>query len=171
MSLVYLDDGIIHMDPGSFMWVQTIRFKISRDDDDQSLLRCLIATPWYCHDYASPFDPDREVVEPAVHGRWWRSSISPELFEPCDASDAETVLTDWAENHDWGGGYRPSQDALQQLQVTFSVFHSGSLYQLHNPGPEHVHDYGWVTGGMGFHEFVVIDRDSLLLHLMVASDD
>jgi hypothetical protein len=51
-----------------------------------------LASPAYAHDYASPFDAAVVVTEPAVHGRWWRSSIHPELFMPWTASGAESLM-------------------------------------------------------------------------------
>jgi hypothetical protein len=47
----------------------------------------------------------------------------------------------------------------------------GDLYKLDNPGAEDEHEYGYVTGDMGFHEFVVIDRNTCSTHVIVASDD
>ena len=45
------------------------------------------------------------------------------------------------------------------------------VYLLNNPGTDAEHEYGFVTGSLGFHELVVIDRASGCLHLVVASDD
>lgn len=51
------------------------------------------------------------------------------------------------------------------------LLRSGDLYKLDNPGAEDEHEYGCVTGSMGFHEFVVIDQNKRSVHLVVASDD
>ncbi|MCM3656864.1 hypothetical protein M3147_06310 [Agromyces mediolanus] len=46
----------------------------------------------------------------------------------------------------------------------------GYGHRLRNPD-EFRHEYSWVTGALGFHEFVAIDRRSGVLHLVVACDD
>jgi hypothetical protein len=33
------------------------------------------------------------------------------------------------------------------------------------------HEWGWVVGLIGFHEFVIIDRAAAMLTLLIASDD
>jgi hypothetical protein len=53
----------------------------------------------------------------------------------------------------------------------YTLLHAGVLYKLSNPGADDEHKYGFVTGSLGFHEFVVIDRNTRSLHLVVASDD
>jgi hypothetical protein len=84
---------MVHMDAGTYMWIQLTNFDIQAAQDDRSLLASLIASPGYAHDYASPFDADAVVTEPAIHGRWWRSSIHPDFFEPCTPADAESLAS------------------------------------------------------------------------------
>ena len=36
----------------------------------------------YAHDYASPFEPNAQLTEPALHGRWYRGRIRADRFEP-----------------------------------------------------------------------------------------
>jgi hypothetical protein len=113
-----------------------------------------------------------EAIEPAVHGRWWRSSIHPELFLRWTAPDAESLIQDWADNQDWTDpGFCQPPAVQQRLQDVYALLRSGDLYKLDNPGAEDEHDWGWVTGTKGFHEFVVIDRTRRSVHLVVASDD
>lgn len=83
------------------MWVQLTEFAVDPSLDDRAVLAALVESPGYAHDYASPFDHNALVTEPAVHGRWWRSSIGSELFEPCAAEKAAEVLQDWADDQDW----------------------------------------------------------------------
>ena len=47
---------------------------------------------------------------------------------------------------------------------------AGKAYKLRNPGTAAEHEYGSVTGSMGFHEFIVVDRAAARLHVIVASD-
>lgn len=172
MTLRLVDSEIVHMDKGTSMWIQLTHFAIETAQDDRSLLASLIASPAYAHDYASPFDAATEVTEPAAHGRWWRSSIHPELFMPWTASDAESLIQDWADDQDWiDPGFRQPPAVQRRLQDVYALLRSGNPYKLDNPGAEDEHEYGLVTGGMGFHEFVVIDRTRRSIHVVVASDD
>ena len=171
MTLRLVGSDIVHMDKGTFMWIRLTHFAIETAQDDRSLLASLIASPAYAHDYASPFDAAAVVTEPAVHGGWWRGSIHPELFMPWAASDAESLIQDWTGNWTHDLDYRPPPAVQRRLQDVYDLLRSGDLYKLDNPGAEDEHEYGYVTGGMGFHEFVVIDRNRGGVHVVVASDD
>ena len=172
MTLRLLSSDTVHMDEGTFMWVHLTHFAVETAQDDRSLLASLIANPGYAYDYASPFNAEAVITEPAVHGRWWRGRVHPELFELCTAADAGSLLHGWVEDQDrTDPNHRQSPEAHQRLQDVCTLLRSGDLYKLRNPGAEDEHDYGWVTGNTGFHEFVVIDRSSRSLHLVVASDD
>ncbi len=172
MAVRLVSSDLVHMDKYTFMWIQLTHFAIDTAQDDRSLLASLITNPGYAHDYASPFDAETAIIEPAIHGRWWRSSVHPDLFEPWTAVDAESLLQRWADDQEWTDpNHRQPPAAHRRLQDVCALLRSGELYKLRNPGPEDEHDYGFVTGSMGFHEFVVIDRNSQSLHLVVASDD
>ena len=172
MTLRLVGSGIVHMDKGTWMWIQLTHFAIETAQDDRSLLAALIASPAYAHDYASPFDAAAVAAEPAVHGRWWRSSIRPGLFAPWTATDAESLIQGWADDQDWADpGFREPPAVQRRLQDVYALLRSGDLYKLDNPGSEDEHEYGSVTGGMGFHELVVIDRKRHSVHVVVASDD
>jgi hypothetical protein len=173
MTLRLVDSDLVHMDEGTFMWIQLTHFAIEATDDDRSLLASLIASPAYAQDYTGSSTWAAAVVtEPAVHGRWWRSSIHPGLFTPWTASDAESLIQDWAD-HAWttDPDFRQPPAAQQRLQDVYALLRSGDLYKLDNPEAEDEHEYGYVTGGMGFHEFVVIDRNRRSVHVVVAADD
>jgi hypothetical protein len=172
MTLRLVGSDIVHMSKGTFMWIQLTHFAIETAQDDGSLLASLVASAGYAHDYASPFDAGAVVTEPAIHGRWWRSSIHAELFKPWTATNAQSLLRSWADEQEWTDpGFRQPPAVQGRLQDVYALLQSGVLYKLDNPGVENEHEYGFVTGGMGFHEFVVIDRSSRSVHLVVASDD
>lgn len=172
MTLRVLGSDIIHLDRGTYMWIQLTHFAIEAAQNDRSLLRSLIASPGYAHDYASPFDPDGEVQQSAVHGRWWREAIHPALFAPCTPQDAEVLLYAWADEQRWAQpGDRQPPRIRARLEAVVKLLRSERLYRLNNPGADAEHEYGFVTGSLGFYEFVVIDRASGRLHLVVASDD
>ena len=172
MTRRLVGNDIVHMDKGTFMWIELTHFAMETAEDDRSLLASVIASPAYAH-YPGPFDAAAEVTESAIHGRWWRTSVHPELFTSCPASDAEALIQDWAGPQEWTDpDYRPPPAVQRRLQDVYDLLRSGDLYKLDNPGAEEEAQYlGTVTGGMGFHEFVVIDRDRRSVHVVVASDD
>ena len=90
---------------------------------------------------------------------------------PWAASDAESLIQDWTGNWTHDLDYRPPRAVQRCLQDVYDLLRSGDLYKLDDPGAEDEHEYGYVTGGMGFHEFVVIDRNRGSVHVVVASDD
>lgn len=160
------------MGEGTRMWIQLTHFDTETGQDDRALLASLIASPAYADDCASPFDAAAPVTEPAVHGRWWRSSIHPERFVPWAASDAMSLIQKWADEQDWTDrDFRQPPAVQRRLKDVYALFQTGDLYKLDNPAPEHEHEYGFVTGDLGFHEFVVIDRNTRTVHLVIASDD
>lgn len=99
-------------------------------------------------------------------------SINVERFHPIDPDDAVSVIGKWANEQEWiDRDFRQSEDAMARLESVYALLRSGSVLHLDNPGDDEMHAYGWVTGKMGFHEFVVLDRSSGSLHVIVASDD
>ena len=171
-ALRLIGSDTVHLDTGTRMWVQVTRFAIDATQPDRAILSSLIASPAYAYDYASPFDADAKVTEPAVHGRWWRDRIHVDLFEPWAPADAETLIKTWADHQDWyEPGYRQPHDVHARLNSVYQILRSGHLYKLINPGADDEHDYGYVTGTRGFHEFVAVDRLAHHLQVVVASDD
>jgi hypothetical protein len=151
MTLRLLGSDIVHMDRGTFMWIRLTHFAAEAAQDNRSLLASLIASPAYAHDYASPFDAAAVLTEPAVHGRWWRSSIHPGLFTPWTAPDAESLIQAWADGQAWADpGFRQPPAVQQGLQDVYALLRSGDLYKLDNPGAEDEHEYGAVTREHGF---------------------
>ncbi|NWL10443.1 hypothetical protein DM793_03885 [Paenarthrobacter nitroguajacolicus] len=154
------------------MWVQLTHFLIDPDQDNRSILESLIESPGYQHDYASPFPPAAEVRARGIHGRWRIDAIHPGLFEPSTAETAKAEIDTWANDQDWTDPeYSQPPDAIQRMGTIYSILDSGPVLKLCNPPREDEHDYGFVTGSLGFHEFIVLDRVLRTLHVIVASDD
>lgn len=172
MALRLVGSHIVHLAESTYMWVQLTEFAIDPTQDDRFLIASLIESPGYAHDYASPYGLKTSVTEPAIHGRWWRSEMKAELFEPATAPTARALLEAWANDQDWAdpGFVQPPKVQLR-LEHVSELLGSGALYMLANPGKQSEHDYGWIVGSMGFHEFVVIDRANGKVHVVVASDD
>lgn len=172
MTLPLVGDDIVRLGSGTFMWVQLTHFLIDPNQDDQSILESLIGSPGYQHDYASPFPPAAEVRARGIHGRWRIDAIHTDLFAPSTARAAKAEIDVWANEQDWADPeYSQPPDAIQRLETIYSLLGSGTVLKLRNPPREAEHDYGFVTGSLGFHEFIVIDRIPRTLHVIVASDD
>lgn len=172
MTLPIVGSDLVSMDKHTFMWVQLTHFLFDSSLNDRSALDRLIASPGYAHDYASPFDSTASVIEPALHGRWYRDHIHLGLFEPCSAAEAEAVIQSWVDDQEWTDpDYRQPPEVHARLGKVYDLLRAGNVYKLRNPGENAEHEYGRVTGSGGFHEFVVIDRVSQRLHVVVASDD
>ena len=147
MTLRLVGSDIVHMGKGTFMWIQLTRFAIETARDDRSLLASLITSAGYAHDYASPFDAEAVITEPAIHGRWWRSSVHAELLEPWTAADAKSLLQSWADEQEWTDpNYGQPAAVHRRLQDVYAVLRSADLYKLRNPGAEDEHDYGYGYG-------------------------
>ena len=83
---------------------------------------------------------------------------------PWTAPNAQELIQDWADNQNWTDpDFRQPPQVQQRLQDVCALLRSGDLYKLDNPAAEH--DWGWVVGTKGFHEFVVIDRSKHRVHL------
>lgn len=172
MVLQLVGSDIVHLDTVTFMWVQITHFAFDVDQADAEILASLIGSPEYAHDYASPFPSESGPFGTPIHGRWFLNAIDVDRFETTTADRAEADLHSWANEQDWTElGHRQPPDAMHRLRAVYSLLSAGDIYKLHNPGPEAEHDYGFVTGGMGFHEFIAIDRGTATLHVIVASDD
>lgn len=77
----------------------------------------------------------------------------------------------WADEQEWTDPeFRQPPEVQRRLHEVYRLLGSGNVYRLHNPRPEDEIDHP-VTGDMGFHEFVVIDRGTRRVHVVVASDD
>lgn len=170
-ELPVIGADIVHLDKNTFMWVQLTHFG-EVPEGDSFAIAALIASPGYAHDYASPLHIERQPVGRRVHGRWWLDAIEAANFEPTTAMEAEDRIRSWVNDQDWiDPSYRQPLDVLQRLQPVFDLLRTGNVYALPNPGDDAMHDYGASTGGLGFHEFVVIDRAHGTVHVVVASDD
>lgn len=171
--LAVVDTAVVALDD-TFLRVDAVVFRTTSEiADDTELLGALVRHRAYGHDYASPFDPDSPSLSRIRHGRWWLWDLGPDQFVPCTADEARTTLTRWATEQDWSdSGFVVSDTAWGGLAEVLGWFESAtSLYRLVDPGTAHEHNYGFVIGACGFHEFVAIDRANHLVRLVVATDD
>jgi len=167
----FVNHDSVRMGEGTYMWVHLERFTFDVAHDDRAILAELIASDAYAWDFAtSPAPPHPIWLEHRIHGKWPLDAINVDRFRPISPNDAVAVIDKWAREQEWSDSdYRQPEDALLRLEPVYELLRSGSVFQLDNPAEEEVEGF-WV-GSMGFHEFVVLDRSSGSLHVVVASDD
>jgi hypothetical protein len=164
-QLVFEDHALIHIRNGGYQWIDVQVFAFPTAMDDAAVVGSLIRHVRYRHGYASPEYRDTTFI----HGPYWLEAISVESFSPVSPVAAEALITTWA-NYD---AVVPESDfPVLQERVYGPIREASSIYQLADLRDSAEHDWGYVVGNdTGFHEFVVIHRDTARLTLIVASDD
>lgn len=170
-ELDFVDAGLVHV-PASHSWISTKRFRFRGSGTDHDLLESLIGHQQYADHYAG--QAVEEQTHASVHGPYELAAISVATFVRSTASIARARLTEWATGCAMNGeGTAPTELAhFLAYELPISLAQSAaSFYELPDIRERAGHDWGWVVGSQGFHEFVAIDRDALQLTLIVASDD
>lgn len=145
-------------------WVSIKIFALPADVDDRTALALLIAHVRYRDSYAGTGDKDMVTI----HGPYWLSAITPGTFVVVDPTAVETLIRTWAEYYaPWSQIDREAMDR----EVYSRIAAATAIYTLPDIRASAQHDWGEVVGGDGFHEFVVINRATAELALIVASDD
>jgi hypothetical protein len=151
----------------TYQWVSIKLFALPADSDDYQVLQLLLGHVRYRDSYNGTGDKDMETI----HGPYWLYAIAPELFSPVSAADTEILIRTWAE-------YAAPLPAPRREEMEHELYprirNATSRYQLPDLRDTAAHhDQGWGTsvGSDGFHEFVLIDRHSGGVALVVASDD
>ncbi|PUB26896.1 hypothetical protein C8K30_105123 [Promicromonospora sp. AC04] len=92
------------------------------------------------------------------------------MFTPVAADDARQTIDTWLDDE----MIEPPQSVRTHARVArllSQAFDCGTVYRLDVPNNEE-HRSNWVgVGATGFREFVVIDREHEVIHMVVASDD
>lgn len=152
-------------------WISTKRFRFSSSLNDEALLLALLDDRQYADHYAGG-TPETQG-EHQAHGPYRRAAIVLASFELVSGEQALTTVNDWAVS--WvepaadpasSPLSAPMQGAIEPLERP-----GVQIYQLTGIDDDARHDWGWVVGTHGFHEFVVIDGAQSSIDLLVASDD
>lgn len=162
--LVYQGDVFINFRT-SRQWVLIKLFTLPSDADDREVLALLTHHLRYRDSYAAPEFKDAETI----HGPYWLNAITPEVFRPVSAADAEALIRTWAE-------YQAPLPAARRDEMERELYprirSATARYQLADLRDTAEHDWGSSVGSdTGFHEFVLIDRSAGNVALVVASDD
>lgn len=162
--ITFEHERTVHLDQGTHHWVSIKQFRIDPAQPDHSLLAALVADPRYRDHYAGGDAADHDH-----HGPYRLEHISAETFQPVGGAAAREVLELWAGDATGGA---PSAHVQRDLeQHVYPVLVGPSLFHLPDLRPGAEHDWGWVVGQQGFHEFVAVDRVEHIMTLIVASDD
>lgn len=163
--LVYDREVLINFRNQTYQWVSIKLFALPADADDYEVLALLIRHVRYRDSYGGTGDRDMETI----HGPYWLYAITPELFSPVSAADAEALVRTWAE-------YAAPLPDARRLEMEHDlyprIYGATSRYQLRDLREVAQHDWGSSVGAItGFFEFVLIDRRAASVALVVASDD
>jgi hypothetical protein len=161
--LVYQGEVFINFRT-SRQWVSIKLFELPPDADDHAVLALLIHHLRYRDSYAAPEFKDAETI----HGPYWLDAITPEVFSPMSAADAEALIRTWA---DYTVPLTDDDREAMEREVYPRITGATSRYQLPDLRDTAQHDWGYVVGSDGFYEFVLINRHTNNVALLVASDD
>jgi hypothetical protein len=163
--LVYQGEVFINFRNHTYQWVSIKLFALPADSDDYEVLRLLLGHVRYRDSYGGTGDKDMETI----HGPYWLYAIAPELFSPVSAADAETLIRTWAE---YAAPLPDPRREEMEHELYPRIRNATSRYQLPDLRDTAEHDWGSSVGSItGFFEFVLIDRHSGGVALVVASDD
>ncbi len=151
------------LDRGKYQWISIKRFRFDPALSDRELLEALVTHTEYHDDYAG----NGSVNEEPIHGPYKLALITADTFRPGERETAQALLEHWANKLQ----PEPPESAAHINDSVLALFDTGEVYELPDLRATSQHEWGWVVGLTGFHEYVVIDRRAAVLALIVASDD
>ncbi|NYJ36316.1 hypothetical protein [Nocardiopsis aegyptia] len=129
---------------------------------DRDLLAALIGHEQFRDAYAGAgVHPDE-----TRHGSYWLSLVTPDVYETVSREKSAHVLREWVNQY----GDVPADLAAELEREVFDrVRRADHVFYLNGLGEEAFHDWGGVHDQ--FHEFVITDRSTGRITLLVATDD
>lgn len=162
--LVYESEVFINFRT-SRQWVVVKLFALPANTDDREVLQLSIRHVRYRDSYASSEFKDSQTI----HGPYWLNAITPESFSPVSAADAETLIRTWAE---YSVPLTDGDREAMEREVYARIRGASSCYQFADLRETAEHEWGSSVGSnTAFYEFVLIERDTGRVELVVASDD
>jgi len=167
-SLTFVSHELVNFRPFD-TWVDLKYFAIEPEAPDHSLLAGLIEHVQY-HDHYAGQDPS-EQSQNDLHGPYRLDAIAAGVFEPVSGMSAGQELRRWTSS--WADPHDEDRSEVEAKLAAEVLPHLDGDSVLRLPGLRQTaeHEWGWVVGNAGFHEFVVINRAAAMLTLLVASDD
>jgi hypothetical protein len=166
-TLDFIGDELVHLGPGTYCWVSVKRFRLGGEASDADVLAALLRHPQYNDHYAGQRVAEQSSHD--VHGPYRLDRIAVGSFVQISSEAATALIFDWAAECEQCPIPRDVRERLGARVVPDIA--SGVLWQLPDLRATAEHDWGWVVGQRGFHEFVSIDRATRTVALVVASDD
>lgn len=147
----------------AFRWVDIKRLRLPAESvGDKELLAALIGHEQFRDDYAG----GGVLPEGLRHGPYWVSAVTPNVYEAVGREWSALILWEWANQFE----DVPANLATELQREVFDLLAAAErIYYLSELGDEAIHDWGRVHSD--FHEFVLIDRSSGQITLLVAADD
>jgi hypothetical protein len=101
--LTFVRDEIVHLDPGSYMWVSIKRFSMcGADATEQQALTALLDQHEYHDHYAG--QPISEQDHHSLHGPYVLTAITPDLFRRITAEGGRATLLYWVDDPEPASG-------------------------------------------------------------------
>ena len=166
-TLAYIGQTEVVFTNGTYQFVVIREFGLPTGDsvDDRTVLTRVIASRAYRGSFVGVGDEDA-----TIHGPYRVDAITADSFLVVDAANAETLVRGWAE-------YAAPLPEVSRLEMDREVYPrmraATSVYQL-MPLPSEALETEWRLGigsATGFHEFVVINRATGVVAVVMATDD
>lgn len=147
----------------SFRWISVTELFMPPDGPTAAheRLSALIGHPAYWYGYISP-----RAVQLGIHGPYRLEEITPEAFQPLNATAAHRALNDWLLQY----GPLPNDSNDADLDRVRRLIHEAtSRFMLPDLGEAAQHEVGWILHS-GFCELVLLGPGDAVT-LIVASGD
>ncbi|MEV0674008.1 hypothetical protein [Mycobacterium sp. NPDC050441] len=164
-----IGDTRVRMAPGMYSWCILLTFTIPATAPADELIGNVLAHPRYGHDCISPWTG----VPDAVHGPYRLDSLKADVFQRCSPADAVASLWSWPATNlnAWVSTELLLSRELVMAWTSPILTSADEIYRLTLPREGNEHDYGWVVGLSGFHEFLAVCRERGVATVIIASDD
>lgn len=166
-ALTYIDETVIVFANNTYQFIVLRDFNLPAGEPlgDRDVLSALIANRHYRGSFVGTGDGDD-----TIHGPYQVQAIIADSFVPVSAFDAESLLRAWAE---YTTALREAVRTAVERDVYPRINKATAVYRLPKLPPE-ARETEWRLGignATGFHEFVLIDRASGVVTLLIATDD
>jgi hypothetical protein len=166
-TLTYVDETAIVFANNTYQFIVLREFNLPADESigDRDVLTALVANRHYRGSFVGTGDGDS-----TIHGPYQVQAITADSFIPVSAADAESLLRAWAE---YTSALPEAVRTAIERDVYPRINAATAVYRLPTLPPE-ARETEWrlaLGNATGFHEFVLIDRASSVVTLLIATDD
>ncbi|WP_458318200.1 hypothetical protein [Mycolicibacterium brisbanense] len=168
MLLRLTDDTLVHLAPGMYDWCMLLAFAFDGQPAATQLIAAVLEHPRWRDDCMSPWTGPCDV-----HGPYRLETIGVEGFQRCTVATAWDILVNWpaTDLNPWVSESLLLSREILGAWVAPLLVSADELFQLAVPREGNEHEFGWVVGQRGFHEFIAIDHARSTLTVIIATDD